>query len=293
MKVSAATQPLNPTSPGKSSSDRVITCYKIAYRRPDFSVETVESFVDNIFPTVDSEASVDKHENLHDIFYEKYVSATTQDDREQVVQALIAELASSPLVKFEPDYENGIFFIRAAERGDLPFLQWLVACSEDTVNLFDTFMTAANRGHLECVKFLIDDKGMNPNSLVGYGAYDNHMHIKQFLDTKREELKKESPRKMVQEIGTLIEQIEQESVPTPNALQEGIQDIVKKHLADGPIEAITTSIIQILHEYSNKTTGKEQRDALLLGGIVTIMILMGLRYLEKKTSTPPNPSSFV
>lgn len=232
-------------------------------------------------------------DDLYDNFYERYVTATTREEREIAVQGFITQLASSPLFNFDPNYEDGILFIQAVENGDLPFLQWLVACSEDTVNLFDTLMVAANRGHLECVKFLIDDKGMDPNSLVDYGAYNNHMHIKQYLDTKREELKKESPRKMVEEIGTLIEHIEQESLPTPNALQEGIQGIVKKHLAEGPIEVIVTAIIKILQEYSDdKTKGKEQRDALLLGSIITIMLLMDLHYLEKKIPTSPNLSSF-
>ena len=307
MKVSAASQPLNPAGHNGISSYQAVTFYKIAYRRhtlPNHSIDSMSNEASSL--THPLLPQTEDKDDFYGDFYESYVAASTQEAREAAVQTLVAKLASSPLLKFEPNYEDGIFFIRAAENGDLPFLQWLVECSEHTVDLSDAFMVAAHDGHLDCVKFLVD-KGLDPNSLLGSTAYNNHAHIKNFLDAKREELKKDSPRKMVKEISTLIEHIEQEPTPIPNALQTGLNDIVKKYLADGPIEAISTCIIKILQEYyddksptgknqgdmtENKTKGKEQRDALLLGCTAAITLLMDLDHLEKKIPTPPDPNSF-
>lgn len=89
----------------------------------------------------------------------------------------------------DPNYDEGYFFIIAARNGDTEMLNALIEKGNQenpnntTNSIQEGLGTAAHKGYLDCVKLLIEN-GADPKKLIGYSSYDNHKHIKKYLDEK-------------------------------------------------------------------------------------------------------------
>ena len=97
------------------------------------------------------------------------------------------EKAVELLDYIDPNYDEGYFFVIAARNGDVDMLTTLIEKGREkdpdntTNSIQEGLGTAAHSGHLNCVELLIE-KGANPKELIGTTGYDNHQHIKEYLD---------------------------------------------------------------------------------------------------------------
>lgn len=103
----------------------------------------------------------------------------TEEERADAVDKIMA------YSDFNPNYDEGMLFVRAAEKGDLHFLSKLITTSSQNATLTDNIQSAliyaAYGGHLACVQFLVE-KGATPQHLLGTTAYTNCPAIKAFFD---------------------------------------------------------------------------------------------------------------
>lgn len=139
--------------------------------------------------STDLSSEVDSDE-IHEQLCQEY-GAGTEEIRKKAKEELKA------LPAFDPNYDEGVFFVQAAGFGDVDFLKWLVEKSDRDGNLRDNLQSAlartAYKGYLGCVKFLIG-QGADPRSLTNTTAYNNHMPVQQFLEKYLEEMKKSTFR---------------------------------------------------------------------------------------------------
>ena len=97
------------------------------------------------------------------------------------------EKAIELLDYIDPNHDEGYFFIIAARNGDIDMLTALIEKGKEkdpdnTINSIQEGLgTAAHKGYLDCVKLLIEN-GADPKELIGTTAYNNHQHIKEYLD---------------------------------------------------------------------------------------------------------------
>lgn len=140
-------------------------------------------------------ANVDRKDDLAQIaktnedFFNNYVFGP-QEKRAEAV----AHFFASPY--HDPNYDDGLFFVRAAENQDRELLQKLIENNQDPESLadglFNALMEAADRKYKDLINFLFAH-GADPDySIKQYSVYYNDPDIKACIDEQIEKRQKKS-----------------------------------------------------------------------------------------------------
>lgn len=81
----------------------------------------------------------------------------------------------------DANYEDGYFFIRAAQHNDLNLLKLLYQ-KDSNVDLYDCLLASSRRGYIEIVKFLVE-KGVDYRKLRDTYAWSLYESVNQYLET--------------------------------------------------------------------------------------------------------------
>lgn len=141
--------------------------------KPDRNIGE-EQLAEDVQSDICSEISDDDYNE----FFQIYLFGTDEQRRDAVNKIM-------KYSDFDPNYDEGMLFIRAAEKGDLGFLCKLIKTSSKNATLTDNIQSAllyaAYGGHFNCVLLLVE-QGAAPQHLFGTTAYTNYPSIKAFFD---------------------------------------------------------------------------------------------------------------